>query len=68
MNVREVCGLLKKAKAIMLAYGDNAIKFNTDDMLMMDAYGKYAVNEVRSVGEEEYEIDLLLVPVKEGVA
>lgn len=67
MNVRDVCGLLKKAKVIMLAYSDNVIRLQTDDLLMMDAYGKYAVDEVRSRGEDEYEISLLLVPVKEGV-
>lgn len=68
MNVREVCSLLKDAKVIMLGYAETAIPFNKNDLLMMDAYGKYAVEKVRSLGEEEYEIDLLLVPVKEGVA
>jgi hypothetical protein len=66
MNVREVCGLLKKAKVIMLAYGDNVIQFKTDDLLMMDAYGRYAVDEVRSPGEDEYEISLALRPIREG--
>lgn len=68
MNVREVCGLLKDAKAIVLGYGDRAVKFDKNDDLMVDAYGKYAVEKIRSVGEEEYEIDLLLRPVKEGAA
>ena len=68
MNVREVCGLLKDAKAIMLGYAETAIPFNKNDVLMMDAYGQYAVEKIRSMGDEVYEIDLLLVPVKEGVA
>lgn len=68
MNVREVCSLLKDAKAIMLGYGDKAIKFDKDDALMMDAYGKYVVDRIRSITEEEYEVDLLLRPVKEVVA
>lgn len=66
MNVREVCSLLKDAKVIMLGYADNSIRFDKNDMLMMDAYGKYAVERIKGIGEDEYEIDLLLVPVKEG--
>ena len=66
MNVREVCGLLKKAKEIKLAYNDNVVQFYVDDVLMMDAYGRYAVDEIRSSGEDEYEISLALRPIKEG--
>lgn len=66
MNVREVCSLLKKAKAIVLAYGDTVIQFKTEDMLMMDAYGTYRVDEVRSVSEDEYEVSLALRPIREG--
>lgn len=66
MNVREVCSLLKKAKDVKLAYNDNVIQFLPDDALMMDAYGRYAVDEVRSSGEDEYEISLALRPIREG--
>lgn len=68
MNVREVCGLLKDAKAIMLGYGDTAIPLNKNDYFMMDAFGSYTVEKIRSTGEEVYEVDLLLRPVKEVVA
>lgn len=68
MNVREVCGLLKDAKTIMLGYGDTAIPINANDYFMMDAFGSYTVEKIRSTGEEVYEVDLLLRPVKEGVA
>ena len=68
MNVREVCGLLKDSKSIMLGYGDTAIPLDKNDCIMMDAFGGYAVEKIRSTGDEVYEVDLVLRPVKEGVA
>lgn len=66
MTVKEVVGLLKTAKKIALAYGANAVPFDKNDMLMMDAYGKYVVEEIRCEGEDYYEVNIAMRPVKAG--
>lgn len=68
MNVREVVGLLKTAKKIVLGYGANAVPFDKEDFLMMDAYGDYAVDEIVGGDDGYYEVNLKLQMVKEGVA
>ena len=66
MTVKEVCGVLKTATKIVLGYGANAVSFDANDMLMMDAYGRYVVDEIRSDGEGYYEVNIKMYPVKEG--
>lgn len=65
MTVKEVVGALKTAKEIMLAYGANGIKFDKNDVLSMDAFGGYLVDEIRSDGEGYYEVNIIMRPVKE---
>ncbi len=67
MNVREAVSVLKKAKQIMLAWSGNTIPFDKDDLLMMDAYGKYIVDEIVAT-DGIYEINIAVQPVKEGAA
>ena len=67
MNVREAVSVLKKAKQIMLAWCGNSIPFDKDDLLMMDAYGKYIVDEI-AAHDDIYEITIAVQPVKEGAA
>lgn len=66
MNVREVVGLLRTAKTIVLGYGASAVPFDKDDMLQMDAYGDYVVYEIKGDADDYYEINVLMRPVKEG--
>ena len=65
MTVKEVCGVLKTATKIVLGYGANAVSFDANDALMMDAYGRYVVDEIRSDGEGYYEVNIKVQPVKE---
>lgn len=65
MNIKETANVLKKAKSIRLVWNGNAIHFDRNDMLMMDAYGKYMVDEIHSVDEEQYEIVVAMHPVRE---
>lgn len=66
MTVREVCAVLKTAKKIMLGYGGNAVSFDKDDLLMMDAYGGYIVDEIRVDADGYYEVNIAMNFIKEG--
>lgn len=66
MTVNEVTKLLKTAKAIMLGYGGNAVEFDRNDALMVDAYGNYVVDEIRCDGEQCYEISIVMFPMKKN--
>lgn len=64
MTVKEIVGLLKTAKKIVLGYGANAVSFDKNDALMMDAYGGYLVDEIRSDDGQYYEINIVMRPVR----
>ena len=69
MTVKEVVKVLKTAKTIALGWDGNAINFNKNDVLMMDAYGDYLVDNIRAVGADEdayYEVNIAMRPVKAG--
>ena len=68
MTVREVIGLLKTAKTIMLGYGASVVPFDKNDMLQMAAYGDYTVDSIIGRGDDYYEVSVLMRPFKEGVA
>lgn len=63
MTVREVISVLTGAKEIYLAYSSAAIKFDSEDDLMMDAYGKYVAKEIKSLRQDEYEIHIAVKPI-----
>lgn len=64
MTVKDAIKVLKHAKNITLAYSANAIIFDINDALMMDAYGDYVVDEIRANEEEHFEISIAMRPVK----
>ena len=64
MTVKEIVSLLKTAKKIVLGYGANAVDFDKNDALMMDAYGGYLVDEIRSDDGQYYEINIVMRPVR----
>ena len=66
MTVKEAVNVLKFAKEIRIAWNGNAIPFNKDDMLMMDAYGSYKVDSINADDEKNFEIEIAMRPVKEG--
>lgn len=68
MNVKEATKLLRRAKEVMIVYNGSAVTLDRDDVLMMDAYGNYAVDEIVATGEEFVELIIAMRPVKEGVA
>ncbi len=66
MTVKEVVAALKSAKTIVLGYGANSVPFSKDDMLMMDAYGGYIVDEIKAFEDDYYEINIAMRPIKAG--
>jgi hypothetical protein len=69
MTVKDVVSILKFAKTIVLGWNGHIIHFDKDDLLQMDAYGKYIVESVQAVGDDEdayYEVNIAMIPVKAG--
>lgn len=66
MTVKDVVKALKTAKKIVLGYGGNAVPFDKDDMLMMDAYGSYVVDEIRADDDGYYELNIAMRPIKDN--
>lgn len=66
MTVKEAVAVLKTAKKIVLGYGDNAVPFEKDDPLVMEAYGVFVVDKIHSEGDGYYEINIAMRPVREG--
>lgn len=66
MTVKEVVGLLKTAKTIALGYSETAVEFNQNDPLMMDAYGGYVVSSIHCAGDDYYEVNIAMRPIKVG--
>lgn len=67
MTVKDAIKVLKHAKSIDLTYSANAVPFDHHDALMVEAYGDYVVDEIRSDRDEHYEISIAMRPVKVGV-
>ena len=68
MNVKEVIGLLKSAKKITVGYGAEYVAMHMDDELMIDAYSRYRVAEIRALSAEvdAYELTIAMQPIMEG--
>lgn len=66
MTVKEAVNVLKYAKEINISWNGSSIPFDKDDMLMMDAYGRYKVEYINADEENNYEIGIAMRPVKEG--
>lgn len=66
MTVKDAVTVLKGAKTIALGYGANAVPFDKEDVLMMDAFGSYKVAEILVDAEGYVEINIATQFVKEG--
>ncbi len=69
MTVKEAVQVLKNAKTIALGWGESAIQFDKDNLLMVEAYGNFVVDSIRSVGDDAeayYEVNIAVMPVKAG--
>lgn len=69
MTVKEVVKVLKTAQTIAICWDGSSFKFSKDNVLMMDAYGDYVVDNIQAVGEDKegyYEVSIAMRPVKAG--
>ncbi len=69
MTVKEAVKVLKHAKTIALGWGESGIPFDKDNLMMVEAYGNFVVDSIRSVGDDAeayYEINIAVMPVKAG--
>lgn len=64
MTVKDALNVLKTAKKITLGYGANFIPCDVTDPFVLDAFGAYVVEEICGLGDDEYEINILMHPVK----
>lgn len=65
MTVAEAISVLKNAKAIRIAWNGRCTNIDPEDVLMMDAYGKY---QVKSIGNyfdaDDFEIEVAAQLIK----
>lgn len=66
MTVKEIIRIIGEAKEIRIAYEGNTYQFNPYDGVMLEAYGKFVVERVYAMGQDVFEIDLMLRPVIGG--
>ena len=65
MTVKDAVKVLKQAKKITLGYGANVVMCDVSDPLVLNAFADYVVDEICGVGDDEYEINIAVTPVKE---
>lgn len=66
MTVKDAVKVLKRATKITLGYGANVVMCDMTDPLVMNAFADYVVDEIYGLGDDEYEIDIAVRPVKES--
>lgn len=66
MTVKQVVSILKAAKKILLCWDGSSYPLERTNALMMDAYGSYVADNIQTIGDEMYEINIAMKPIKEG--
>lgn len=66
MTVKEAVTVLKVAQKLVLCWDGSSYPLERTNALMMDAYGNYVVDNIQTIGDEQYEINIAMRPVKEG--
>ena len=65
MTVKEVVTALKTAEKIVLGYGANALDFDKNNPLALDAYGDYIVDEIQTDDGKYYEVNVAVRPLRQ---
>lgn len=66
MTIRDVVMVLKNVEKISIAYNGGFVPFNKHDQLMLDAYGRYVVDEINALEEDSIEISVAMRPMVVG--
>lgn len=64
VTVKDVIFLLKDVKRIDIVWDGCTRQVNPDDDLDVDAYGRYAVKQIVAFSPHEYELTILVQPVR----
>lgn len=69
MTVKEAVSVIAEAKELFICWDGELTKFDSENELMMDAFGHYKVKRIRrGAGDDTYEIQIAALPEKEVVA
>lgn len=68
MTAKEIIKLLRGAEVISIGFGDQAIRIDHNDSMMLGVFGDYVVNSITTDDGKTYELNIAMQPVKEGVA
>ena len=63
ITVKDIMSIIADAKEVRLGYDGVLIPFDHKDKIMGEAYGKYVVESLYSLGEDCFEIKIAMRPV-----
>lgn len=64
MTVREVLGILRNVRELYIGYDGGCTTVNPKDGIIAGAFGDYVVGGVYAMGEDSFEIDIMVRPIK----
>ena len=66
MTVKDVIKLLKGAETIAIGFGDQAIRIDFNDSMMLSVFSEYLVDSIVTDDGKYYEINIAMKPMKVG--
>ena len=67
MTAKEIIKLLRDAEVISIGFGDQAIRIDRNDSMMLSVFGDYVVDGILTDDGKTFELNIAMQPVKEGV-
>lgn len=64
MTVRELLNVLTDVKEFLIGYGGGCTTVNLKNPLILETFGDYIVDRVYAMGEDSFEIDIAVRPIK----
>ena len=64
ISVRELTAMFRPSDDVNISWGGCLLPLDLENSLSMDAYGDYAVKAIHATGENSFEIDLAVEPLK----
>lgn len=66
MTVKDVVRLLKGVETIAIGFGDQAIRIDGSDSMMLGVFNDYIVDSILTDDGKYYEVNIAMMPIKEG--
>lgn len=67
MTIKGLAPLLRGAKVIFVSYDGYIRKIDLNDVLDMDAYGKYVIRRIAATNNASFELEIATKPISEEV-